>query len=82
MEEADYILHGHARDFDDISLIGYLLDGMKEIIAGKTEQDTPYTYFGGEAHATYHPFYVDRSKQFASPDSGICYDTGNVKKAF
>lgn len=72
-KEADYILHGHARDFDDISLIGYLIDGMQEIIDGKNENDTPYTYFGGGAHATYHPFYVDPKKQFSQKDSGIIY---------
>ena len=72
-KEADYILHGHARDFDDISLIGYMMDGMQEIIDGKDEKDTPYTYFGGEMHATYHPFYVDPEKQFSQKDSGIVY---------
>ncbi|MBQ0000036.1 MAG: MBL fold metallo-hydrolase [Clostridiales bacterium] len=74
MDEAEYILHGHAGDFDDISLIGYLIEGMKEIEAGDNSKDTPYTYFDGHAHATYHPFYADRSKRFSSKDSGIVYN--------
>ena len=78
--EADYILHGHAGDFDDISLISSLIDGLKEILADQNENDTPYEYFDGEAHAVYHPFKVCEGKKFERPDSGICYEPGNIRK--
>lgn len=70
-KEADVILHGHAHDFDDISLMRALLEGAKEITEGKTEQDTPYKWFGGED--LYHPFKVDETKAFQQQDHGICY---------
>lgn len=76
-KEADVILHGHAHDFDDISLISAVLNGAKEIIAGKTEKDTPYKYFGGDA--LYHPFDVPNDKHFQQDDHGICYVAENVK---
>lgn len=37
MDKADYILHAHAGDYDDISLMQYLLDALKEIVEGKTD---------------------------------------------
>lgn len=70
-QEADLILHGHAHDFDDISLMSALLNGAKEIMAGKTEKDTPYKWFGGTD--LYHPFSVDETKHFQQQDHGICY---------
>jgi len=76
--EADYILHGHAQGFDDISLISSLIDGLKEIVAGKNEEDTPYHYFDGNAHAVYHPFKVHDGKVFDSNEHGICYRPENV----
>lgn len=70
-KEADVILHGHAHDFDDISLMTAVLNGAKEIVAGKNEKDTPYKYFGGDA--IYHPFEVDSGKHFQQKDHGIVY---------
>lgn len=78
MEEADVILHGHAKGFDDSSLMQYVLDGMKEIIAGKNEDDMPYSYFE-EFHAMFHPFTVDSSKQFENYENGIAYQINNIK---
>lgn len=48
-DKADYILHGHTRDFDPISLFDELRGGVQEIIDGKTADDKPYQWFGGEA---------------------------------
>lgn len=87
-KEADLILHGHAHDFDDISLMSALLNGAREIIAGKTEKDTPYKWgtsmeedsenngFGG--NDWYHPFSVDETKHFQQPTHGICYRKDNI----
>lgn len=77
-KEADVILHGHAVDYDDISLMSALLQGAKDIVAGKTEKDLPYNWFGGSD--LMHPFEVDSSKKFQQPDSVICYKKENVHK--
>lgn len=61
-EEADSILHGHAKGTEPISLMNDLLRGLREIEAGQTENDPPYKWFGGEARQ--HPF---------AKDSVICY---------
>lgn len=75
-KEADIILHGHSHDYDDISLMTALLNGAKEIIAGKTENDNPYNWFGGSDW--YHPFSADETKHFQQADHGICYRRNNV----
>ena len=74
--EADVILHGHAVDYDDISLMSALLQGAKDIVAGKTENDLPYNWFGGTD--AMHPFEVDPTKKFQQPDSVICYKNNNI----
>ena len=61
-KEADFILHGHAKGTDPISLMNDLLRGLREIEAGQTENDPPYQWFGGEARQ--HPF---------AENSVICY---------
>lgn len=77
-EKADFLLHGHAKGFDDISLISAMLGGLKEIFEGKREKDTEYHYFGGAAHAMYHPFNVQEGKSFGQDDHGICYQPDNI----
>lgn len=67
-EKADYILHGHAKGFDPISLMDDHLQGAREIAEGKTENDPDYIWFGGTAKQ--HPF---------APESVICYDPENQK---
>lgn len=62
-DEADYILHGHAQDMDDISLMDKLLKGAREIAEGKTENDLPYEWFDG----------VDKQHKFDEDGSVICY---------
>lgn len=74
--EADRILHGHARDFDDISLMRELLDGLKTLVEGKTEHDLPYNWFGGVAMQ--HPFAIDESKPFPQLESVICYQPEKI----
>lgn len=69
--KADVILHGHARDYDDISLMRSLRDGMLEIIDGDTSSDMPYEWFGGTAMQ--HPFKVRSDRHFQQDDHVICY---------
>jgi hypothetical protein len=68
-KEADRILHGHARDFDDISLMRCVLNGAKEIVAGKNEDDEPYVYFGGEARM--HHFAIESGKHYSQTDGSV-----------
>ena len=76
-EKADRILHGHADDFDDISLMCCLLAGAEELAAGKTENDLPYHYFGGEVRQ--HPFACLPGKHYQSEQSVICYDPKKIR---
>ncbi len=73
-KEADRILHGHAHDFDDISLLRCLRDGVESLCAGKTENDKPYHYFGGEARQ--HPFECRPDRFYQQADHVICYMPG------
>lgn len=47
-DRADFILHGHAPDKDDISLMRCMRNGIEEICDGKTAEDKPYKWFDGE----------------------------------
>ena len=69
--EADVILHGHAKDYDDISLMRSLYIGAMEICEGKTQDDMPYKWFGGED--LQHSFNVPADKHFQQDDHVICY---------
>lgn len=75
-ERADIILHGHARDTDDISLLRCMREGAQEICDGKTEQDLPYSWFGGTD--LQHPFRCDPAGQYQQEDHVICYRADNV----
>ena len=75
-ERADLILHGHAQDTDDISLLRCMRDGVKEICDGLTEQDLPYQWFGGTD--LQHPFQCDPDKHYQQEDHVICYRACNV----
>lgn len=62
-KKADYILHGHAQGLDDISLMVKTLEGVEEILAGKTDMDEDYIWFGGKS----------RSHRIPEDDGVICY---------
>ena len=71
-DEADYILHGHATGLDDISLLEKNLLAIEEILAGNTDGDEPYHWFGGIGCT--HPIPND--------DGVICFNpiTDKVKE--
>ena len=75
-DRADIILHGHAQDADDISLLRCLRDGVQEICDGKTEGDKPYQWFGGTD--LQHPFRCDPDKHYQQEDHVICYRACNI----
>lgn len=66
----DCILAGHGKDFEPKTRIDQNLVGCQELLQGKTEQDAPYHYFGGEC--LQHP---------TSPIPGECivYTTAHLK---
>ena len=71
-DKADKILHGHAHDFDDISLMRAVRDGAYEICNEITADDPDYQYFGGTVKQ--HPFKCKPDRVFQQPDHVICYD--------
>ena len=75
-DRADIILHGHAHDPDDISLLACLRRGVEEICEGKTDRDLPYNWFGGTD--LQHPFACDPDKQYQQADHVICYRKANI----
>lgn len=68
-EKADFILHGHARDFDDISLIRCMRQGAVEICEGKTADDQPYDWFGGVAKQ--HHFALEEGKKYSQYENSL-----------
>ena len=75
-KKADIILHGHAHDPDDISLLRCLRKGAMEICEGITGNDKPYKWFGGTD--LQHPFACDPDKKYQQEDHVICYRKNNV----
>jgi glyoxylase-like metal-dependent hydrolase (beta-lactamase superfamily II) len=67
INEADYILHGHAQGVDKISLMTELRDGVADLIETQGEGDKDYVWFGG----------VDKQHPFGDGKSAICY---SIKK--
>ncbi len=60
--EFDYILHGHDQGLRAAApTIDQLIRGCDELLAGKTENDKPYFYFGNEA--LQHPLNADDPNQ-------------------
>lgn len=70
-ERADRILHGHAQDFDDISLMRCLRDGVQELCSGMNADDMPYNWFGGTDKM--HRFSCLPDKHYQQDDHVICY---------
>jgi glyoxylase-like metal-dependent hydrolase (beta-lactamase superfamily II) len=75
-DEADIILHGHARDEDDISLLRCMRDGISEICEGKTANDQPYNWFDGVD--VQHAFRCLPDRRYQQDDHVICYRADNV----
>ena len=75
-DEADILLHGHARDADDISMLRCMRDGIQEICEGKTAGDRPYEWFGGVD--LQHPFRCDPDGHYQQDEHVICYRADNV----
>lgn len=79
MEKADYILHGHGDGYDDISLVTYLKEALKEIIDGKTDSDEEIEWAPGQK-CMRHNFRVPEDKEFNCIDSLVLYQKNNIRK--
>ena len=49
----DYVAHGHAKDLRSKEILDWMIQGCEDILAGRTENDLPYNFFGGTARQ--HP---------------------------
>ena len=76
-DRADIILHGHARDADDISLMRCMRDGIVEICEGRTAEDKPYQWFGGVD--LQHAYSCDPNRRYQQDEHVICYRADNVE---
>ena len=45
----DFVAHGHARELRGREILDWMIRGCEDILAGRTEQDQPYQFFGGTA---------------------------------
>ena len=43
----DYVAHGHAKELRDKEILDWMIRGCEDIVAGRTENDPEYHYFGG-----------------------------------
>ena len=43
----DHVAHGHAKDLRGKEILDWMINGCEDILAGRTENDQPYHYFGG-----------------------------------
>ena len=43
----DFVAHGHAKELRDKEILDWMIQGCEDILAGRTEKDLPYEYFGG-----------------------------------
>lgn len=52
-DDFDYVAHGHARELRGKEILDWMIRGCEDILAGRTENDQPYQFFGGTARQ--HP---------------------------
>ena len=77
-DRADFILHGHARDFDDISLLRCMRNGIDALCGGDTAGDTVYRYFDDTEEAMQHPFSCLPGRKYQQEEHVVCYQPGNI----
>ena len=46
-QDFDYVAHGHTKVLRDKEILDWMIQGCEDILAGRTEQDMDYQYFGG-----------------------------------
>lgn len=43
----DHVAHGHARELRGKEILDWMIQGCEDLLAGQTDKDTDYHYFGG-----------------------------------
>ena len=66
-QDFDYVAHGHTKVLRDKEILDWMIQGCEDILAGRTEQDMDYQYFGGVCRQ--HPIY-------GTPGEVIVYNEG------
>lgn len=46
-QDFDYVAHGHTKVLRDKEILDWMIQGCEDILAGRTEKDMDYQYFGG-----------------------------------
>ena len=46
-QDFDHVAHGHAKELRNKEILDWMIRGCEDILAGRTEQDMDYQYFGG-----------------------------------
>ena len=46
-QDFNYVAHGHTKVLRDKEILDWMIQGCEDILAGRTEQDMDYQYFGG-----------------------------------
>ena len=71
-DKADFILHGHACEMDDIALFSMLERGIQELLDQTgmevTDKDADYKWFGG----------IAKIHVYAPDGSAVCYQKDNI----
>lgn len=62
-KQADKILHGHAKDFENISLMDEVISCMQDLLETGGDADPDYTWFGG----------VDKIHTLRDCNVAVCY---------
>ena len=70
-DRADYILHGHSSELNDISLMGAVIEGADEIARGDTKDDAVIKLRGTKINR--HTFKVPEGGKFNSEEHFIFY---------
>ena len=66
-QDFDYVAHGHTKVLRDKEILDWMIQGCEDILAGRTEQDMDYQYFGGTCRQ--HPIS-------GTPGEVIVYNEG------
>lgn len=46
-QDFDYVAHGHTKVLRDKEILDWMIQGCEDILAGRTDKDMDYQYFGG-----------------------------------
>lgn len=71
-DKADYVLHGHTWDKENISLMRGMIKGIREVVEGKKQEDVKYEWFGSD-DAMMHVYKIDDGNTYLQEHHAIIY---------